>query len=230
METNSQRTLYQVISAAFCVIVVMSNIISAKMIQVPFMTNFVIPAGLITYPMTFLLSDLVTEFYGAKKAKLMVYTALGMSLLSFGIIHISLILPEPTPGSQIAFQEVMGLSGLRIFSSLFAYLVAQIVDIQIYAKIKSWTGTRFLWLRNNASVWISQGVDTVIIDIVYLYWGLGMSWEAVAPIMAFSLIYKSAFSVANTPVLYLLVYLVNKFWKEPESVESIDSQMYCVSQ
>jgi uncharacterized integral membrane protein (TIGR00697 family) len=217
MESSIQRTLYQTISTAFCVIVVMSNIISAKMIQVPFMHNFVIPAGLITYPLTFLLSDLVTEFYGASKAKLMVYVALGMSLLSFGIIQLALTLPEPIPGSQTAFQEVLGLSGLRIFSSLAAYLVAQIVDIQIYAKIKSWTGERYLWLRNNASVWISQGVDTIMIDIIYLYWGLGMSWAEVAPIMAFSMIYKSAFSVINTPVLYLCVYLVKKVWNTRET-------------
>ncbi|MBA2728738.1 MAG: queuosine precursor transporter [Parachlamydiaceae bacterium] len=220
MESSIQRILLQVISTAFCVIVVMSNIISAKMIQMPFMPNFVIPAGLITYPLTFLLSDLVTEFYGAKKAKLMVYIALGMSLLSFGIIQLALMLPESIPGSQTAFQEVLGLSGLRIFSSLAAYLVAQIVDIQIYAKIKSWTGTRFLWLRNNGSVWISQGVDTVIIDIVYLYWGLGMSWADVAPIMALSLIYKSAFSVVNTPVLYLCVYLVKRVWDSPETLQN----------
>lgn len=221
MESHqSWRTLYQVISAAFCVIVVMSNIISAKMVQMPFVHDFAIPAGLITYPLTFLISDLVTEFFGAAKAKLMVYIALGMSLLSFGIIQLALWLPEVQGSSQPAFQEVLGLSGLRIFSSLAAYLVAQIVDIQLYAKIKSWTGTRFLWVRNNGSTCISQVVDTVIIDIIYLYWGLGMSWSAVAPIMFISFAYKGAFSVINTPILYLCVYAVKKYWSEAAAAQN----------
>lgn len=68
--------LYQILSAAFCVIAVISNIISAKMVPLPFTSDLYIPAGLFIYPLTFLLSNLVIEFYGAKQAKLMIYTAL----------------------------------------------------------------------------------------------------------------------------------------------------------
>lgn len=75
-------SLYQLLSTAFCVILVMSNVISAKMIALPFF-DFTIPAGLIAYPLTFLLSDLVTEIYGPRQAKTMVYIALIMSVLSF---------------------------------------------------------------------------------------------------------------------------------------------------
>ncbi len=128
-----------------------------------------IPAGLITYPLTFFLSDLVTEIFGAKQAKLMVYIALGMNLLSFGIIQIALFLPTSIEEEQTAFQAILGLGGLRIFSSLIAYIFTQIIDIQIYSLIKSRTGLRFLWLRNNGSACVSQIVDTVIIDMTYLY-------------------------------------------------------------
>ena len=134
MGLTSLEKLYHAICAVFCVIVVFSNIISAKMVVLPYL-NFSIPAGLITYPLTFLLSDLVTEIYGVKKAKLMIYIALGMNLLSFGIIELSLWLPTETFESQNAFREVLGLSGLRIISSLTAYVIAQIVDIQLYALI-----------------------------------------------------------------------------------------------
>jgi queuosine precursor transporter len=213
MERNSMSTLYQIISAAFCVIVVISNIISAKMVQVPFMDGFSIPAGLITYPLTFLLSDFVTEIFDAKKAKLMVYTALGMNLLGFAIIQATLLLPAATEAEQMAFNAIMGLSGLRIFSSLASYLVSQIADIQIYAWIKKWTGPRYLWFRNNVSTCTSQIIDTIMIDIIYLYWGLGMELAHVWPIMLFSFAYKIFFSVVNTPFFYLLVYMANKEWK-----------------
>lgn len=203
-------TLYQVICASFCTIVVISNIISAKMVKLPFLQDFSIPAGLITYPLTFLLSDLVTEIFGAGRARFMVYITLGMNLLSFGIIQLAGMLPSQTVEEQMAFNAVLGLSGLRIFSSLTAYIASQIVDIQLYAKIKSWTGERFLWLRNNGSTWVSQLVDTVIIDIIFLYWGLGMEMTLVLPIMLISFAYKAFVSVANTPLFYLCVFLLRR--------------------
>lgn len=203
-------SLYQIVSAAFCVIVVVSNIISAKMVTFPFVDNFSVPAGLITYPLTFLLSDLITEVFGVKRAKLMVYIAFAMCLLSYAIIQVALFLP-PHSGQNDAFSEILGTSSLRIFSSLTAYLVSQVVDIQVYAWIKSLTGVRFLWLRNNASTCLSQLVDTVLIDLIFLYWGLGMTMGDVLPIILFSFAYKACFSVANTPLFYLCVFLVKKW-------------------
>ncbi len=211
-KSRTLRTLYHSISAAFCVIVVISNIISAKMVKMPFLQDFSIPAGLITYPLTFLLNNFVTEIYGAKKAKLMVYIALGMNVLSFGLIQIALILPAHSIAEQIAFSAVMGLSGLRIFASLIAYITAQIADVQLYALIKRWTGLHWLWMRNNGSTWVSQLIDTVLIDVIFLYWGLGMEIAQVLPIMLFSYAYKALFSLANTPFLYLGVFLVRRRW------------------
>jgi len=212
--SDSKTILYQLICAAFAVIVVISNIISAKMVQVPFMDGFAIPAGLITYPLTFLLSDFVTEIFDAKRAKLMVYIALAMNLLGYGLIQAVLMLPGIGGEDQRAFEVVMGLSGLRIFSSLVSYLVAQVADIQIYAAIKRWTGPRFLWFRNNVSTCLSQIIDTILIDIIFLYWGLGMSFEIVLPIMLFSFAYKIFFSIANTPLFYLIIYLAELNWSE----------------
>ena len=216
----SLSQLYQIISATFCVIVVTSNIISAKMIALPFFDDFIIPAGLITYPLTFLLSDLVTEIYGAKQAKLMVYIAFAMNLVSFGIIEAAVWLPNWSHENQVAFTAILGLSGLRIFSSLTAFISAQIVDIQLYAIIKRWTGPGLLWLRNNGSTCISQIVDTVVIDMIFLYWGLGMNFGQVLPIMMFSYCYKAFFSVVGTPFFYLFVYLMRR----NESVSGIVGQ------
>lgn len=212
IKSTTRQTIYQLICASFCVIVVVSNILSAKMVMLPFF-ELSIPAGLITYPLTFLLSDLVTEIYGAKSAKLMVYIALAMSLLSFGMIQVALLLPENGLDEHQAFETVLGLSGLRIFSSLISYLTSQLVDIQLYAAIKRWTGPKLLWLRNNGSTCTSQIVDTVMIDLIFLWWGLGMPMAVVGPIMLFSYIYKAFFSVACTPIFYLLVFLIQGKWQ-----------------
>jgi len=206
--------LYQIILSAFCVIVVISNIISAKLFTLPFF-ELCIPAGLITYPLSFLLSDLVTEIYGAQKAKIMVYTAFGMSFLSFAIIQLAILLPAFDPDNQYAFQKILGLNGISIFSSLTAYLISQIVDIKLYVFIRHLTSDRFLWLRNNGSTLASQIVDTAIVNIVYLYWGFGMEMKAIFPIMCFSYLYKAVFSISNTPLFYLSVFLAKR-WNSRE--------------
>jgi len=210
MEKQQEESgvLYQVICASFCVIAVLSNMISVKMVKLPFFADFNIPAGLFTYPLTFLLGDLVTEVYGAKKARLMVYIALGMNVLQFVFIQVALIMPASTPEEQKAFEAIMGLSGLRIFSSLTAYIVAQLAGIYVYALIKRWTNSRHLWLRNNGATIVAQILDTVIVDIIFLYWGLNMGMDRVMPIMVFSYVFKTAFGAANTPLLYLFVYLI----------------------
>src|ERR1700722_16630688 len=109
IKTRPVSTLYQIICASFCVILVVSNLLSAKMVKLPLLA-LSIPVGLIIYPLTFLLSDLVTEIFGARRAKLMVYIALGMNLLSFCMIQIGLMLPTNELESEKAFQAVLGLS------------------------------------------------------------------------------------------------------------------------
>lgn len=222
MTEKKLLTVYQAICATFCVIVVISNIISAKMVKLPYV-EFGVPAGLVTYPLTFLLSDLVTEIFGPRKAKQMVYTALFMNLLGFAIVQLALILPSTNQEDQNTFQLVLGLSGLRIFSSVTAYLIGQIVDIQLYALIKKWTDSRFLWLRNNGATCLSQIVDTIIVDVLFLYLGLGMSWKEVFPIMVASYIYKAFFSIASTPIFYMCVSLIRS---NEKTINSIQGMIY----
>lgn len=212
MNVKSRILLYQTISASFCVIVIMSNILSAKMVQFPWI-DFSVPAGLITYPLTFLISDLVTEIFGAKRARMMIYMALGMNLLSLAIIQLGLSLPTKVSEEQTAFHEALDLGGIRIFSSLVSYALSQIVDVQLYAAIKRWTDSKWLWLRNNGSKCVSQLVDTITIDLLSLWWGFGMPLSEVLPIMLFSYLYKSLFSLACTPLFYLLVFLIRDKWQ-----------------
>lgn len=198
---------YSFITAAFSVIVVISNVISAKLFLLPLFDNFAIPAGLITYPLTFFLSDLMTELYGKDQAKLMIRTALLLSVLCLGIIEIALILPASHQEIQASFESVLGVNGWIVFGSLTAFIIAQSLDVYLYALIKRWTGEPHLWLRNNGSTLLSQIVDTAAVNWIYLYFGLGMGHEAIAQIALFSYAYKALFSVALTPVFYLFVSL-----------------------
>lgn len=199
--------IYVSISAAFSVIVVVTNLLSSKMVAMPLLGGFAIPFGILTYPLTFLLSDLVTEIFGSQKARAMVYTGMACSLLCLGIVQCALSLPSADAEMQKSWQMVFGISKFVILGSLTAYIVGQILDIQLYALIRRWTGERFLWLRCNGSTLLSQMVDTLIVNTIHLYWGLGLDYQTIVQIMLFSYCYKAFFAVANTPLFYLLVYL-----------------------
>lgn len=196
---------FRLLSACFCLIVIVANLISAHMVPLPW-SGISVPAGLFIYPLTFLLSDLVTELFGVKLAKRMLYLSLSLNALSLIVIETLLFFSHASTHLE--------LGALRIFASLVAYFVSQMVDIQLYAWIKSLTGERFLWLRNNASTCASQLVDTILIDLIYLYGGLGMPWEQVLPIMLFSYLYKAFFSVTSTPLFYLCVF----WFKRPKTL------------
>lgn len=203
------KNLYLGISTAFSLLIVLSNIISVKLVRVPYFQEFGIPAGLLTYPLTYLLANLVTEIYGTKEARCMVYMAIVMNLLSFGVIELARILPASQEEQQASFTAILGMSSLRIFCSITATAVAQIADIHLYSFIKRWTGSSYL-LRNNGAACTSLLVDTVILDLLYFYWGLGMEMQAVMPILCISYAYKILFSIANTPLYYLLLFALRR--------------------
>jgi uncharacterized integral membrane protein (TIGR00697 family) len=210
MKKFDDRSIYNAINSIFCVVVIISNIVSTKMFQLPFFQNFSIPAGLITYPLTFFISDFVTEIYGAKKSKNMVYHAFVMSVLTYFIIKIALVLPSPTLENQLHFEEILGLNGVILMASLTAYIFSQTIDIKLYVWIKKWTGHKQLWLRNNGSTLIAQIIDTAIINMIHLKLGMGMEMSQVFPIMLFSYLYKCSFSIVFTPLFYFLVFVCRK--------------------
>lgn len=206
MKQPAILTQHQILSTTFCILVVLSNIVSAKLVKVPFTSDFYIPAGLLIYPLTFLITDLVTELYGAVQARQMVYLSLGMSLVALLIITFVMLLPYAYEEDRQAFQKVMGLSGLRILSSLAAYFISQILAIQMYAQINAWTKGKFLWLRSGVSTYLSQMIDTIVIDLLYLYCGLGMELPQVFFVMLFSFSYKFIFTLVNIPLFYAFLF------------------------
>ncbi len=202
--------MYPYISTAFSVIVIMGNIISAKMFKLPFFQDFSIPAGLVAYPLTFFLSNVVTEWYGSSSARKMVYQAFAMSVLAFLLIEMALFLPSPSPENAAEVAHVLGVNRTVVLGSLTAYLCSQMLEIRVYGWMKRATGERHLWLRSNGSTLIVQLCDTVIANFIFLKLGLGMNLSQMMPIMAFSYFYKGFFSVMCTPLFYCIAWYFKK--------------------
>lgn len=223
--------IFAVLMAGFVVVLVLTNLIGVKLFlafpqSMPnglFGEAITLTTGLITYPITFLLTDIVCEVYGRKRANLIVVTGFVMSLLTLVLIQIPLVLPgapawpsgNPHYSSvgemQQAFESVFTLPGILIFGSMTAYLVAQLMDVRLFHFWKALTKGRHLWLRNNASTMISQLVDTIIVNVIFLGFGLELDWGLVAKIIVASYLFKLLMAVADTPFIYLGVWLIRRY-------------------
>jgi uncharacterized integral membrane protein (TIGR00697 family) len=215
--------IYLVLASVFVVVLVLTNVIGIKLFRAPFNPEFALTTGILTYPVTFLVTDLVSEVYGKKRADFMVVIGFGMSLLMLAIVQIALhVAPHPywvppaggfydtVEGYQHAFSSVFALNGVLLVGSMLAYLCAQLTDNYLYHFWKRLTKGRHLWLRNNGSTMISQLVDTAVVNSILFYVGFGMEFWVGVEIMATIYVYKLALAMIDTPLIYLGVFLIKR--------------------
>lgn len=205
-----KNKLYVFLVTFFCVVFILSIVISTKLFYVPFTTNFFLPVGMITFPITFFLGNLVTEIYGKREAQFMIYIGFAVGLFSHFLFKLAVALPSPDAKMQAAFAAVFDLNGLTMYGSLFAYIVSQTLEINLYAYIKKLTLDKHLWLRNNVATLVSQFIDTAIANWILLYIGMEMDvMQSIAIIMT-CYTYKLVLTVFNTPFFYASVFLIKR--------------------
>ncbi|HEX9728431.1 MAG TPA: queuosine precursor transporter [Gemmatimonadales bacterium] len=177
---------------------------------------FVIPAGLLAYPITFLATDLMSEIYGRRRAQQLVWIGFVMNIFMLGLVALGHVLPDASgvSGAASTFDTVYDFMKPNVVASMIAYLVAQSLDVQAFHFWKRLTKGRHLWLRNNFSTIGSQLVDTMLIlSILYASGGLGADIDSVAklvPLMLSSYAFKVVFALLDTPFFYLGVYLLKR--------------------
>ena len=130
-----------------------------------------------------------------------------ISNVLFKFFSLSLILL-----SEIAFKTVFTLPGILIFASMTAYIVAQLIDIRIFHFVKKITNSKYLWLRNNISTMFSQLIDTVIVNTIFLGFGMGLDFNIVIKIIIANYLIKLIFALIDTPLVYIVVNIIrNKY-------------------
>jgi len=209
-EIDAGARIYVVLVSLFTVTLVLSNIISVKLVQVH--GTWLFPAGILTYPLTFLISDLVNELYGAERSRLMVRIALGMNVFSMLLLQAILILPSGWVEREGSIQFVFGANLYLVMGSLLAFTCAQFLDIFLFQKIRSLTKGRHLWLRNSVSTLFAQLVDTLIVDSMYVGLYLGFGTVSLLRMMGVSYVIKIGATILSTPLLYAAVWLVRSKW------------------
>ena len=212
-------SIYLYLGALFITSLVVSNLIFQKFFHWnPFgeVTVFGAPlfelsVGILPYPVTFLITDLVSEVYGQKKANQVVTAGIFASFFSMGIIllaNFSEAIPS-SPVDDVTFTKVFGLSPLGVLASMLAYLAAQYIDIKIYHYWKKVTEGRMLWLRNNFSTFSSQFIDTLTVITLLCLFGV-LPWDKFYGLLVSGVIFKIIIAVLDTPFLYFFVYLMRK--------------------
>ena len=203
--------LYMVLAALFVATLVVCNLIANKFVTVDLgFHTFVISAGVLPYPLTFLITDLLSEIYGRKRTSQVVYSgffALALVLFVLYLGH-SFDAIENSPINNEQFDEVFANSWRVICSSMIAYLVAQLVDVRLFHFWKKLTYGRHLWLRNNASTVLSQGVDTSLVVIV-LFAGVE-SFNTILQYIISGWLFKILCAFVDTPLFYLGTYLARR--------------------
>lgn len=211
--------IYLYLGALFITSLVVSNLIFQKFFfWKPFgdITIFGAPlfelsVGILPYPITFLITDLISEIYGQKKANQVVTAGIFASVFSMAIIFVANYVPaiESSPINDETFTQVFGLSPLGVLASMLAYLIAQYIDISIYHFWKKYTKGRYLWLRNNFSTFTSQFVDTFTVVGLLCLFGV-LPWSLFSGLVISGFIFKIFIALLDTPLLYLFVYLFRK--------------------
>jgi len=224
---NLAFNIYLILASVFIASLVVSNLIFQKFFSFNFLGwyNFEISVGILPYPITFLVTDLISEIYGKKKANQVVIAGIFASVFSLGIIMLSDIAQATSwsPVNNETFHNVFGLSILAVLASMMAYLVAQFVDIRIYHFWKKKTQGRHLWLRNNFSTISSQFLDTFTVLFLLCTFGV-IEWELFGLLLLNGFLYKLLIALLDTPLLYFFVYLFRKKFglKVGEEIELID--------
>ncbi|MEK9782984.1 MAG: queuosine precursor transporter [Flavobacteriales bacterium] len=219
--------IYLFLAALFITSLVVSNLIFQKFFYwYPFSVRlfgsnlFELSVGILPYPITFLITDLISEIYGKKKANQVVTAGIFASFFSIVILLIAQAVPAipASPVDDTTFDKVFALSPLAVLASMLAYLFAQYIDIRIYHFWKNLTRGKMLWLRNNFSTFASQFIDTFTVIVLLCSFGV-LPWSLFWGLLVSGLLFKILVAALDTPLLYLLVFLFRKKFNLKENEE-----------
>ncbi len=221
------QRIYLILAALFICSLVVSNLIFQKFFYWDFfgIYTFEISVGILPYPITFLITDLISEIYGKKKANNVVTAGIFASLFSLLIITVSDLVPATawSPIGDSLFTTVFGATVIAVLASMAAYLLAQYIDIQVFHFWKRVTKGKHLWVRNNFSTFLSQLVDTSAVLLLLCAFGK-IEWELFTTLLLSGFLFKVLIAVCDTPLIYASVYFFRKRFGlgEGEEIKELD--------
>jgi hypothetical protein len=183
---------------------------------------FNLTCGVLLWPLEFVITDIVNEYYGPKSVKRISYTAVVLILYAFVMFYAAMEIPaadfwvgsgidKGIPNMQMAFGGIFGQGMWIIVGSLTAFLVSQLVDVTVFHKIKKATGEKWVWLRATGSTMVSQMVDSFVVLFIAFKIGNGWSWQLVLAIGVVNYMYKFTMAILLTPLIYFIEQKIENY-------------------
>ncbi|MBT5783337.1 MAG: queuosine precursor transporter [Candidatus Marinimicrobia bacterium] len=204
-----KEQFYVVLSAIFIASLITCNLVANKFVTVDLgFKVFIVSAGILPYPLTFLVTDLISELYGQKKANLVVFSGFIASIFVLFFLWLGgqfSSIPSSVVGDStydLVFQNAWRI----IAASMVAYLFAQFIDVKIFHFWKKLTNGKHLWLRNNGSTIVSQLVDTALV-VSILFVGVWDSNQIISAVID-GWLFKMLMAFIDTPIIYGIIHLL----------------------
>lgn len=183
---------------------------------------FNLTCGVLLWPLEFVITDIVNEYYGPRAVRRISYTAVVLIAYAFFMFYLAMKIPPADfwitsrqengiPNMQDAFGGIFGQGMWIILGSMTAFLVSQIVDVTVFHRIKKATGEKWIWLRATGSTLISQLVDSFVVLFIAFKIGNGWSWQLVLAICLVNYLYKFSMAIILTPLIYLIEGQIDKY-------------------
>lgn len=210
MVLDRRIQLFVVLAGVFVTSLVVGDIIGVKLFEVklgPIVA--VMSIGMLPFPVTFLLTDILNEFYGKTAARFVTWVGFFMAIFAFTVIGIAVQVPwapltraaDWTGAAEGSFNNIFAGSQRILVASMIAYLVGQFCDIAIFNLLKRVTNNKLLWLRATGSTLVSQLIDTVVVQ--YVAWTGVLPNSTIVSIIYTSYVVKLLVAVGLTPFIYL---------------------------
>ena len=200
------RSLYPIIAAIFCALLLISNIGATKFIDFGFIKT---DGGAFLFPLTYILGDVLTEVYGFRAARRVIYTGFGLGALAgltFWVVQLAPAAAEWP--NQDAFEAILGFVPQIVLASIIAFLCGQLSNSWTLVQIKKRTAEKKLWARLIGSTVVGEFVDTVVFTMIA---SLGrLSFEEFLNYFVVGYLYKTMMEIVLLPITYSVISLVKR--------------------
>lgn len=187
--------------------------------------SFNLTAGVLMWPVVFIMTDLINEYYGMRGVRFLSYLTVALIGISFFAAYgaigltpadwwVGVNAEKGIPDTQKAYAQIFGQGMWIIVASIIAFLIGQVLDVFIFHKIKERTGEKYIWLRATGSTLVSQLIDSLVVISIAFKLGQDWSWPKVLAIAGVGYIYKFVVAILITPLIYGVHFLIEKYLGE----------------
>ncbi len=214
MTTKTASFWLTIISGVFITCLIVANIIAVKLVDI---FGFIVPAAVIIFPISYIFGDVLTEVYGYRQARRVIWLGFLCNLLAVVAIWVAQMLPgAPFWDAQSAYERVLGYTPRLLAASFVAYLIGEFANSFVLAKLKIATNGRWLWVRTISSTVIGEGLDSLV--FMTIAFAGTIPPDALVSATVTQWLFKTGYEILATPLTYVVV----NFLKKQEGLDTYD--------